>query len=643
MITALRSVLKNSAIYKAFLWVFLAVLIVGGISFDLSDKKPWVIKVYNEKITDAEYKNTIVNLERHYEYFKSQGMNWPRTESIEKEALRNMISSSLLYNISKQMRISIPSILLQEQLASQLSQLPAYFFDASGQLNVEMLEKLIAPRSFESFLQETEREISSNLLFSLVSLGSYTPEFKLQAEYQKEYADKKYSIVTFSLDKALSHVKEKNVSDETLERFYKKSEHGDLYKNVEKRSGCYWKFNCKDYDIKVSKDAVKEYYDAHKQSDFLKTPAQVSVHRIFFQQSADETVDARAQAQLLHEKLRENPTTFAQTAKKIVAAKVPSQGAEKTELFSKDTDKYDKILVETAFEKLAQDGDVSEVIKTDKGYEVIQRLQRKPAEYKSLEEVYSTIESKLLEEKFVKRFKQDADRIVNNAQYNKKGLEDFIAKRKGHKESISEQPKKPGVINNQLFQTEQGKYAVFMDGNEGVILECTQIDKKVLKPFSEIKDKVSSDYYKKQAQQRLSEIAQQAVTDAKTMTIDEIAKKYDGHVQKGEYTYKNGQIDQSAVLRRPEIAKSIKSLHFAGAVIDVTGSEESYIIKLDEITPINQELFKEKSESLKSTLENKAKYQDKDSFIASLYRHGKLNNRIEIKDQLIKNTKDAVL
>jgi hypothetical protein len=49
MITGLRNTLKNN-VYKVFLWIFLAVLIVGGISFDFSDNKPWVIKVYQKLI-----------------------------------------------------------------------------------------------------------------------------------------------------------------------------------------------------------------------------------------------------------------------------------------------------------------------------------------------------------------------------------------------------------------------------------------------------------------------------------------------------------------------------------------------------------------------------------------------------------------
>jgi len=642
MITELRGMLK-SHVYRVFLWVFLAVLIFGGISFDFSDNTPWVIKVYKEKSTELDYRQAVANSQRQYDYLKAQGISWPRTESIEKEVLRHVITNFLIQNVGQELKLEIPSMLLQDQLHQQLASLPAYFFDAQGQLNIEMLEKLIAPRSFDSLLHEMENEIKSNLLYSLIGLGSYVAQFEVAAQYTEEFADKTYSIATFSLSKALEKVKQKHVSDDVLESFYKKTEHGDLYKSVEKRAGHYWKFNCKDYGLTVSKSDISSYYDEHKQADYLEHPAQVQVHRIFFEQKDSEKNDAREQAQIVHEELKKDPTSFAAVAKKIAAAKLSSQGSEKTEFFAKDSTKYDKILVDTAFEQLAQDHDISNVIKTEKGYEILQRVSRKSAKYKPLHEVQSHIEEKLLEEKFAKRFKQDAERLVSHANYNKEALSSFIEKRKGHKESIGLEAKTPGLLGMQLFQIDQDQYTVFMNGKEGIVLTCTHIQKKALKPFSEIKSVVSADYYKKQAQQELKNIAFDAMKDASAMSFDDLAKKYDAHVEVAHAVYKNGQLDQAAILRRPEVAQKIKALQSVGAMIDVVAAAESYLIRLDDVAQIDENLLKEKKSTIEATLANKAKYKGRDSFIASLYRHAKLNNKIEVKEQLLKDTKDTLL
>jgi SurA N-terminal domain/PPIC-type PPIASE domain len=643
MITQLRGMLK-SHVYRVFLWVFLAVLLFGGMSFDFSDNKPWVIKIYKQKTTELEFRHAITASQRQYDYLKAQGISWPRTETIEKEVLRRVVSNGLMHHVAHDLHLAIPSILLQEQLHGQLASLPAYFFDANGQLIVEMLEKVIAPKTFDTLLADMENEIKTNLLNNIISIGSHVPQFEVAMQCNEEFANKTYSILTFSLSKSLAHAKEKKVSDETLERFYKKSEHGDLYKTVEKRSGHYWKFNAQDYGLIVSKSDVAAYYDKHKQSNYVETPAQVQVHRIFFGQDNDETTDSRAQAQIIYDELQKDPSTFAAVAKKVAAAKLAHQGSEKTEFFSKDSKQYDKILVATAFEQLAQDGDISPVIKTDKGYEVLQRIARKSAKYKSLSSVESEIQEKLLQEKFAKRFKQDADRLVSNATYNKEGLASFIEKRHGRKETIALEAKKPGIMIMQLFQTEQGNYAVFMADKEGILLECIQVDKKALKSFEDIKSTVSHDYYTKQAQQDLQTIALDAMKDAAAMNFAQLAKKYDAHLEVAHVAYKNGHMDIPAMLRKPEVAQKIKALQSAGAMIDVVTAQESYLIALDELAPVDQKLFEEKKQAVEMTLVNKAKYKGRDSFIASLYRHATLiDNEMEIKEQLLKDIKDIAL
>ena len=182
MITALRSILKSHA-YRIFLWIFLAIMVFGGISFDFSDNKPWAIKVFKQKATEMDFRQAVSNSQRQYDYLKAQGITWPRTESIEKEVLRHMISNLLLQNVAEELALVVPSMLLSEQLASQLSSLPAHFFDKQGNLNVAMLEKIIAPRSFESLLQDMENEIKANLLNNLILIGSYVPQFQVVQQY----------------------------------------------------------------------------------------------------------------------------------------------------------------------------------------------------------------------------------------------------------------------------------------------------------------------------------------------------------------------------------------------------------------------------------------------------------------------------
>jgi len=639
MITVLQNIARNY-VAKIFLWIFLIVLVVGGISFDFSDNKPWVIKINKERITELDYRSALANSQRQYDYLKAQGITWPRTESIEKEVVRHLVSSGLMLEQAGQLGLVVPSVLIQEQLHGQLSSLPAYFFDEQGQLKIDMLEKIIAPKSFESLLQDMENEIKSNLLYSLLSLGSYVAEFEIAEQYIQDYADKKYSVLKYSLDQ----IKDEVASDQILEKFYKKSEHGDLYKTAEKRAGNLWRFNAQEYGLSVTKKEIVEYYEQYKQSNYLEAPAQVKVNRIFFAQSSqDQDFNPRAQADIIHEEVATNPTTFAEVAKKIQASNLPYQGSNITDYFAKDSTEYDKIFKETAFEQLAQDGDISQVIKTDKGYEILQRVGRKSAEYKHLDTVEKEISDKILENKFSKRFKQDAERIVSQRIDNKDVISSFIKKRHGKAESLSLQIKKPGAVSMHLFQTEAHNFAIFMDGKDGILLESTHIEKRALQPFNQIKTKVQDDYAKKIALEKLQVTIQNMMQDAATMDFTAIAEKYNAHLEVVQANYVDGHMNEAALLKNSQVAQKVKMLKTVNSLTSVTTSLEGYVIRLDEVAPIDQALFAEKKSSIASMLESKIKHKGRDSFIALLYRHGKLNNKIEIKDQLIKDIKDTSL
>jgi len=638
MITELRRTLKSS-VYKVFLWIFLAVILFGGFStVDFSDNKPWAIKVYKHKATELDYRQAVSHQQQQLDYLKAQGISWPRTESVEKEVLRHMVTNLLMQEVAQNLELVVPSMQLQEQLASQLQSLPAHFFDAYGNLKIDMLEKIIAPRTFDSFLDEMENEIKSSLLYNVISIGSYVPQFEVALQYSEEFAAKTYSILTFSLQKALTQAKANEASRETLEKFYKKNDHGDIYKTVEKRAGKYWRFQASDYGLSISNQEISAYYDKNKQAEFLDTPAQVQVHRIFFSSDdSDKSFDARQQAQIIHEELKQDPSKFADVAKKIKTTKVKTQGSEKTEFFAKDSKDFDPIFVETAFEQLSQDGDISNVIKTDKGYEILQRVARKSAKYKSLDEEKTSIEKKLLADKFTKRFKQDAERVVSNAGYDNQGLENFINKRNGQSESLSLDAKKPGLLHMQLFQTNEGDYAIFMEGKDGILLQCTQVQKRALKPFDEIKDTVASDYYRKQAQQNLVTIAKDAMNQSLDKSFDDIAKEYGAHLEVAQANFNDGSLELDAILKRPDISQKIKSLQYPGDMIDIVTATESYVVRLDSVKDLDEKVFNEKRSAIKKSLTSKAKYKGRDSFIASLYRHAKLNSKIEIRDQLIKN------
>src|SRR3989339_1836567 len=112
MITALRRSLQSNA-YRVFLWLFLVIMIVGGLSFDFKDTSKWALKVYKHKVMDFEWYQSLVSAQKQLDYIASLGINWPRTEPLEKEVLRSSISKLLLQHNAQELELIAPAILVQ--------------------------------------------------------------------------------------------------------------------------------------------------------------------------------------------------------------------------------------------------------------------------------------------------------------------------------------------------------------------------------------------------------------------------------------------------------------------------------------------------------------------------------------------------
>ena len=642
MISLMRRSLQSNA-YRFFLWAFLVFMVIGGFSIvDFDGSKDWVIKVYKQPFSDHDWRRSLASAKKQMEYFKQHGINWEKNESVESEVLRRVLTDLLLRHSAVDLNLNIPESISEDNIAERLKSLPGHFFNERGELDIHMFERAIAPSSFDQFLDEIETNAKSELIHNLVDLSSYVPRFELVMQYNEDYANKEYSVLTFSLQKSLAKAKEKAVSDSVLEKFYKKSEHGNIYKTAEQRSATYWKFSEKDYDIKISDKEIKSEYEKNKRHKYVLSPAQIQVKRVVFGIDNGKSQEAREKAEKMQSEVAKDTSKFAEIASKLSADKASLVTYETVE-FDKDSKKYDKILITTAFEKLSKDGDVSSVVKTKKGYEIVQRVSRKSTKYKALKDVKQSIESELLSAKFKQRFQQSASRVASNARYDQASLKSFVEKRHGKKASLDLGAKSAGILSLKLFETDKGRFAIFMDGKDGVLLRCDDVVKSSLKPFKEVKDTVLGDYYRMKAKEDLSTIVAKAMKESSKDSFDAIAKKYNAHLEVAAFKYSDGEIDQSPVLHRYDVGQKVKLLQTAGEMIDVLSSSEALLIRLDSIAPINEKLFEEKESSMASVLSSKVKYQGRDSFIASLYRNAKLDSKIEIKEELLNSIKEASL
>jgi hypothetical protein len=640
MIAEMRK-MAQSTVYRIFLWTFLFMMAFGGgvAIFNFGDDNNWVIKIYKQTLTQPKFQSMLKSIGQQREMYRQKGFAMPH-KNIQKETVQVALSGLLAQQAIKDLGIIVAPDFVDSQIQQQLQHLPANFFKADGQLDQEALKQALAPNTIEDFVSDMEIEVKNKLLFSLVDATAYVCEFETMLQYNSEFADKKYSYLTLPYQKYVNQAQSAEPSEDLLSKFYKQADIAQEFKTLERRSGTAWTFHAHNFGAVVSDQEVKQFYDKNKMQRFVAEHALMQLRILLVKPEANDQA-AKAKIEEFFQTAQKNPEQFEELVKKFSQdSKTAAQGGL-TPLFDKNDTKIERIVVETAFEQLMTDGQISAPLKTERGYELIQRVKKVPAKYKDFKSVEHEIKKELDEAKFKKRFTQDAMRIVTSAKYTPEALTKFIERYKGVKTELALDVRQSSPLFSHLFSMEEGRYLSFLNKNDGVILFCNKVEKSKLPALADVRSKVLDLYFQNQAHKTLKKQLALAFKDAQTMSMSDVAQKYDATLQKASFEYTDGAVDQSPILKTAQVAAKLKSMQFSGAMACAETKNSGILIKLDTVEPVNFKVFTEQKDHLGKVLLYMKLYQNKEGFIASLYRTAKLNNKIEIKPELLQFTKEV--
>lgn len=641
MIAIMRKLI-HTKVYKIFLWAFLFMMVFGsGVAiFNFGESKNWVLKAYSQSMTNEKFQSLLKMAQRQQTMYRQKGLN-VSNQDISKETVQSALGGLLAQHCMDTIGLRVPQSHVDAQVQQQLQQLPPYFFNEKGELDQEAFRRLLAPHTMEEFVAEMAIESKNKVLFGLVDTTVYVPSFETVLQYNADFADKQYSYIALPYQKYLSKAKSTTPSDEQLNKFYKKSSVAEKFRIPERRAGTVWTFDASNFGSLVSDAEAKLFYDKNKMQRYVLEPAQMQVRTLLVKVEPLKEAEAKSQIEELLQQAQKDPSGFEGLVRKFSQDSKSASRGGLTEFFAKDDKKLDPAVVEVAFESLSEDGQISAPVKTAQGYELVQRVKRNPAKYKDFKSVEAEIKKDLAAEKFKKRFAQDAARVVNAASYNPESLQKFIQKGKATSHELALDVRKPGMEYTHLFKAEQGRYSVYVDKDKGFIVHCSQLEKSKLPSLEDVKSKLLITYFETQAFELLKKELSAAFADAKRMNLQEVASKYGASVQKASFNYANGKAEQSAILKEPEVHARLKGLQHVGALAAIETKVDGIVIKLDAIDPVSKDLFNEQKDHLSKVMFYMKLYQIKEGFIASLYRTAKLNNKIEIKNELLQLTKEV--
>jgi len=642
MITAIRRQFKGESL-KYVLWVILFALSAGAIlPLLLRDSKggSWAVRINGDEIEAAEFAQQVAQEQERVARIREQYGQWAdlvfqsqgRTLDPRSLALDYLISMELINQVGHTLglyigseyiaeKITDPMFVLREPTLANL--IPAYVFDQSGGVNQEVLQAHLRRSgiTITQFERHVERALLRYLVLEILGSTVYVPTFDVRQKYITDYVGKKYTIATIPLESLIKEEKKKAVTDEELEQFFNlENQKSKRYSVPEKRSGVVWTFKGDAYGTPVSDEAIAQSYEKNKLTKYVDEPVKVQVRSIQFKVTNEAEREAlRIQAEALRQELVANPTEFAKKG-----TVVP--------FFARGTGKHGAAFEKSAF-LLAQDGDISGVVETENGFEILQRMQKKARTFKPLSAVKEEIKTAIQQRKFQDTFLDDMKRAGRNAE-SKPGSFEEMAKAKGavaHKlESVT---KDSSADAQKLFGLKKDGVSSRVEKLTGYAVQLTGIAPAYAPTLESVRSGVVNDLHEYRASKKLATILAGAQKELKTSSMHDVATSVHAVTEKTDWLTGKNKDRVEALQKRDIPVQDMLQMEKAGNSMVYEGDSAGFIIRLDAIEEVNYDDFKAKEASLRASLEQERGTAAIVGFVASLSR----NARIEINESLMQH------
>ncbi len=643
MITIIRRYFKSGS--QILLWVIVAAFIIGlmPLAFrQLTSTSIWAIKVDGQEVGYQEFllererqRERIIAFRQQYgEYadwlLSMMGASDPQmlaVQSLTRQELINQFADKLGMHISDDYvvkKMSDPTF-IQQELADII---PPQIVDPIKGIDQQMLGRYLKHfgLSIELFERQIERILVDKLVTDMVVSSLYVPEFDVKQKFVAEHAKKTFSLFKFSLDTFIAQQKKAAVLPETLTTFYnEQNKESRRYQVPEKRTGMMWTFDPKTYHIVVTDAQIDEYYENNKLKKYVDKPATVEVRRILFLiPNASQRVAVQEKAARIKDELVRDSSQFIELAKRLSDDKETVQNGGLLKPFTRGSH-------EQAFDRasflLQNDGDISDVIETSRGLEIIQRMSKTPQKFKSLASVKQEIKDTLQKQLFERQFIADMRKVIDNEET----LTAFIKQKGGAQKELKKIALDETPISQHLFKIKPGERSFFVEGEGGIAVRLDAIKEKYTPALDIIKQTVIDDYYDQQANQELKKTLQEAKEAVGKQSLSALAKTMKADLSETGWLTP-GDKDAIESLKKKELpADKMLQMEKVGNVMTHTGPEGGFLIRLDEIEQFDAQKFKEKKEEVAQALEAERTSQYLEGFVASLYR----NATIETNESVI--------
>lgn len=659
MISDMRTKFKKTG-FQVIIWLVLLSM-VGLASLPELLKKLWgepsewsisvngtkaSVQRYYQKI--EEQKQFIMMLKKQFGAYADMLLSSYGLNADPKElAVKTLIQELLLGNVANKLKLKVDPEYAHQEI---LKQLPPEML-SSGNIDMHSLSKMLNYTSVDDFTKEIESNIKNKIVLDFTKAAAYVPEFVVKNEYNKADIKKKYSILVFPLDKYLANAKKATLTDKEIETYYNANK--KKYMTQEKREGLMWEFNPETYGINVTEKEIENYYNKNKKL-YISQPLKLQVKHILFKVAdPKDMATVRPQAQKVLEELLQDKTKFSEFVKQYSQDK----DAKSTEVIEFSKGQKDPAFERAAFE-LESNDDISGLIETKEGLEIIQRIGKKPATFKKLDDVKNQIKETVKKERFKKLFDLDAKQLVRRVNSAEKDpgfrlrqgfdghvagqgkkselISGFVTQKKGTEKKLNLKANDQATNTQKLFTVKEEQGLVYYtQDDKGYIIQLTKIDKSYLPEISAIKKDLEEDIYKGKASAELKKELDKAVSQ-KEKSMADIKKAFDNTKLINTSWISESENPDADLLNKEKIPlANVFALQKEGLSNSVIKDGNGYYIKVEDVEPFNMHKFEEQKVALEKSLEKQNVAEIETGFIASLQKNAKIiiNDKMQNQPQ----------
>ncbi len=639
MITSMRRYMQTMTysyiVSFAVLAFIIALLLPPKAYKDSGDGSDWIIEVNGTKISELAFRRKVAEQQEFLNQFKKaygsyadwllQSMGF--SNDPKQLAHQVLVREELLNNAANNLHIyAHPTSIARELnnmrfIQQQSSLIPPYVMSEGGEINERYLNQHLQRMgiSLGDFDQLLAQAVARQMVETLVASANYIPQFDVRQRFANENLGKKFSIASYSLDTFLKKEKNSKIADQDLQDFFaKENSQFKRYSVAEKRGGFAWKFSPQTYGITVEDAEITSYYEDNKVNDYIDQPTQVQVRRILLPVESDENalvIQERALA--LQRDLTAGIIDFAQKAKELSSDKTDGL----TPFFARGEKEH-------AFERAAfvlkNVGDISPVIRTTDGFEIIQLVDKKMRTFVPLTKVKGDIKQKLVLKKFKTQFVQDMKELLEKP--GQKNLETFIKIKGGKQEVIKPSVQdQTGLIKTLFAIDKKGSVNFHVDKEIGYAVQLITIEEPFLPSLESIKDVVMNDLYEARANKSMHLALEEAKKQAVENPAAVFGVKGQAHHEETGWIKKENVEQIKSLEKRGITAEKILQLEKIGSVSLNMGERNGYLVRLDAIESFNEDLFMDNKDALENKLNSEQTRLLLEGFVASLYRNATIS------------------